>query len=68
MIGTSMMMTQAPCVNFVIAMMTSTTSERNAPIAVDERARAASAAPRCVEWCFAMPACDSVNDVNTPIA
>ena len=31
MIGTSTMMTQAPCVNFVIAMITSTTNDRNAP-------------------------------------
>ena len=32
MTGTSTMMTQAPWVNFVIAMMTSTTSDRNAPM------------------------------------
>ena len=68
MTGTSTTITHAPWVNLVMAMMTSTTSESTAPIAVDEQARAASPAPCGVMWCLAMPACDSVNDVNTPIA
>ena len=35
---------------------------------VDRRAPGASAARWSVQWCLAMPAWDSVNDVNTPIA
>ena len=36
MIGTSTMMNHAPCVNFVIAMMTSTTQRQDRADAVDD--------------------------------
>ena len=67
MIGTSKMITQAPWVNFVIPMMMSTTSERKAPNPLMNMPRRQCGSRR-VQWCLAIPACESVKLVNTPIA
>src|SRR5450631_539619 len=72
MIGTSAMITHAPrneCggLNLVTAMMTSTTADSTAPVALMNRPLR-QCGSLIVRWCFAIPACDRVNDVNTPIA
>ena len=62
-----MMTAQAPSLNFVIAMTTSTTSDRTAPVPLTKRPQRQPFSFSRM-WCLAMPACESVNDVNTPIA
>ena len=61
------MMNQAPCMNFVTPMMMSTTSESTAPMPLITMP-CCQPGSRLVQWCFVMPACDSVKLVNTPIA
>ena len=67
MIGTSTTMSQAPCVNFVAAMITSTTNDNTAPVPLTKSPNRQPGS-FFLMWCLAMPACESVNDVNTPIA
>ena len=45
----------------------STTSDRTAPMPLTNRPQRQPCSFSRM-WCLAMPACDSVNDVNTPIA
>ncbi len=61
------MITQAPCVNLVIAMMMSTTRDRIAPVPLMNRPIFHPGSWSRM-WCLAMPAWDSVKLVNTPIA
>ncbi len=67
MTGTSTTITQAPCVNLVMPMMTATIRDKRAPVPFTNR-------PQCqpsslwVMWCLAMPAWDKVKLVNTPMA
>ena len=72
MIGTSTITIQAPRIapgglNLVMPMITSTTAESTAPMPLMNRP-VRQPSSLWVMWCLAMPACDSVNDVNTPIA
>ncbi len=67
MTGTNTMITQAPCVNLVIAITTVTTAVVTAPRPLIAQAVPPSRLPE-LRWCLAMPACESVNEVNTPIA
>jgi hypothetical protein len=60
-------MTHAPWVNFVTAMTMSTMNDSTAPVPFTKRPHLQPSS-RSRRWCFAIPACDSVNDVNTPIA
>ena len=61
------MITQPPSANLVTAMMTSTTSESSAPMPLMNRPRRQPGS-LWVMWCLAMPACDRVKLVNTPMA
>ena len=54
-------------VNFVTAMTMSTTNDRIAPMPLTNRPHRQPCSFSRM-WCLAMPACESVNDVNTPIA
>ena len=67
MMGTSTITTHAPWVNFVIPMTTSTM-----PVAIAPRPLISRPSRQCgslIRRCrLAMPACDSVNEVKTPIA
>ncbi len=67
MIGTSTMMIHAPCVNLVMAMMTATMNDSAAPTPLTNSPHRQPGS-LWVMWCFAMPACDSVKLVNTPMA
>jgi transcriptional regulator of aromatic amino acid metabolism len=72
MMGTKTMMTQAPRMapaglNLVMAMTTSTTRERKAPVALMNSPRFQPGS-FLVMWCLAMPAWERVNEVNTPMA
>ena len=65
--GTTIMMIQAPWVNLVTAITTPTTPVATAPKPLTHRPRFQPGS-LSVRWRFAMPPCDSVNDVNTPMA
>ena len=67
MTGTSTTMSQAPWVNFVTAMTTSTISDITAPVPFTKSPNRQPGS-FLVMWCLAMPAWESVNDVNTPMA
>ena len=67
MTGTSTTMIQAPWVNLVMAMMMSTTADSTAPMPLTRRPFRQWGS-LWVMWCLAIPACDSVNEVNTPMA
>ena len=72
MTGASTITTHAPStapggLNLVMPMMTSTTSDRTAPVPLMNSPRRQPGS-FCVMWCLAMPACDSVKLVNTPMA
>ena len=60
-------MTQAPCVNLVMTMTTSTTSDRTAPTPLMNKPLR-QCGSRSRRWCLAMPAWDRVKEVNTPMA
>ncbi len=59
--------THAPLVNLVIATMSVTMPVAVAPTALITVPRF-HAGSRSLRWWITMPACDSVNDVNTPTA
>ena len=67
MIGTSTITAHAPCVNFVIPMTISTV-----PVAIAPRPLISRPSRQCgslIRRCrLAIPACDNVNEVKTPIA
>ncbi len=65
--GTSTITAHAPSVNFVIEMTTSTTAVATAPSPLITRP-SFQPGSRSRRWRLAIPACESVNDVNTPIA
>ena len=68
MIGTRTMITHAPSRELRDRDDdASTTSDRNAPMPLMNRPQRQPGSFSRM-WCLAMPACDSVNDVNTPIA
>ena len=60
-------MSHAPSMNFVTAMISATMRERKAPKPlITMPLRHPGSCWR--KWCLVMPACDSVNPVNTPMA
>ena len=65
--GTSTMTAHAPSANFVIEMTTSTTAVATAPAPLITRP-SFQPGSRSLRWRFAIPACESENDVKTPIA
>ena len=65
--GTNTITAHAPCANFVTAITTVTTAVVTAPSPLIARPWRQPGSRRR-RWRLAMPACDSVNDVNTPIA
>ena len=65
--GITMIGTQAPLVNFVIATMMSTMNVATAPTPLITVLRFQPGS-RSFWWWRTMPACESVNDVNTPTA
>jgi hypothetical protein len=67
MTGTKIITAQAPCVNFVIAMTTVTSAVVTAPSPLI-RSPCRHPCSRSRRWRLAIPACESVNEVNTPIA
>src|SRR5581483_10774217 len=67
MTGTSTTMIQAPWVNLVTAMTMSTTADSTAPTPLTTRPLRQWGS-WWVMWCLAIPAWDSVKEVNTPMA
>ena len=63
----AMIVSHAPCVNFVAAMMTATTPVAVAPTPLMAVARFQPGS-RLARQCTTMPSCDSVKPTNTPTA